>query len=106
MNKYMENTKVYTAFLFMDHAFWKENIEGRVKFILKSIILNCCIKVTMAICVKKLLTWGNDILENLAPKFPSKGGAMSHNSLPPYPQEIAPVTHIFCVTGYEWSLAC
>ena len=35
----MESTKVYTAFLFMDHAFWKENIEGRVKFILKSIVV-------------------------------------------------------------------
>ena len=54
MNKYVESTKVYTAFLFMGHAFWKENIEGRVK-LLKSIILNCCIKVTTAyLCEKGL----------------------------------------------------
>ena len=25
-----KSTKVYTAFLFMGHAFWKENIEDRV----------------------------------------------------------------------------
>ena len=31
--------KVYTAFLFMGHAFWKENIEDRVK-LLESNILN------------------------------------------------------------------
>ena len=29
MNKW-KSTKVYTAFLFMGHAFWKENIEDRV----------------------------------------------------------------------------
>ena len=39
--------EVYTAFLFMGHAFWKENIEDRVK-LLESIVLNCCVKVTMA----------------------------------------------------------
>ena len=40
--------KVYTAFLFfMGHTFWKENIEDRVK-LLKSNILNCCLKRTMA----------------------------------------------------------
>ena len=31
----------------MDHAFWKENIEDRVK-LLEQIVLNCCVKVTMA----------------------------------------------------------
>ena len=44
---YTESTKVYTAFLFMGHAFWKENIEDRV-ILLESIILNCCVKATMA----------------------------------------------------------
>ena len=39
--------KVYTAFLFMGHAFWKENMEDRAKS-LKSNILNCCLKITMA----------------------------------------------------------
>ena len=36
MNKYIYgkvSTKVYTAFLFMGHAFWKENIEDRVKLL-------------------------------------------------------------------------
>ena len=45
MNKYMKCTKVYTAFLFMGHRFWKESIEGRVK-LLESNVLNCCLKVT------------------------------------------------------------
>ena len=27
MNILWKSTKVYTAFLFMGHAFWKENIE-------------------------------------------------------------------------------
>ena len=39
--------EVYTAFLFMGHAFWKENIEDRVK-LLESIVLNCCVNVTTA----------------------------------------------------------
>ena len=39
--------KVYTAFLFMGHAFWKENIEDSVK-LLESNILNSCLKITMA----------------------------------------------------------
>ena len=48
MNKYMwKSTKVYTAFLFMSHAFWKENIEDRVK-LLESNVLNCCLKITTA----------------------------------------------------------
>ena len=48
MNKYIwKSTKVYTAFLFMGHAFWKENIEDRVK-VLESNILNWCLKITMA----------------------------------------------------------
>ena len=34
-----KSTKVYTAFLFMSHAFWKENIEDRVK-LLESNVLN------------------------------------------------------------------
>ena len=42
-----KSTKVCTAFLFMGHTFWKENIEERVK-LLESIFFNLCVKVTMA----------------------------------------------------------
>ena len=42
-----KGTKVYAAFLFMGHAFWKENIEDRVK-LLESNVLNCCLKITTA----------------------------------------------------------
>ena len=42
-----KSTKVYTAFLFMGHAFWKENIEDRV-ILLGSNILNCCLRMTTA----------------------------------------------------------
>ena len=40
--RYMKKYKVYTAFLFMGHAFWKESIEDRVK-LLESNVLNCCL---------------------------------------------------------------
>ena len=47
MNKYIwKSTKVYTAFLFMGHAFWKENVDVRVK-LLESNVLSCCLKITM-----------------------------------------------------------
>ena len=47
MSKYIwKSTKVYTGFLFMGHAFWKENTEDRVK-LLESNILNWCLKITM-----------------------------------------------------------
>ena len=42
-----KGTKVYAAFLFMGHAFWKENVEDRVKF-LESNVLNCRLKITTA----------------------------------------------------------
>ena len=47
MNILWESSKVYTAFLFMGHAFWKENIEDKVK-LLGSNVLNCCLKITTA----------------------------------------------------------
>ena len=37
--------KVYTAFLFMGHAFWKESKEDRVKLV-ESNVLNCCLNIT------------------------------------------------------------
>ena len=39
-------TEIFTAFLFMGYAFRKENIEDTVN-LLESIVLNCCVKVTM-----------------------------------------------------------
>ena len=30
--------KVYTAFLFVGHAFWKESIEDRVKFLESNVL--------------------------------------------------------------------
>ena len=53
MNEYVEvNYNIYTTFLFMGHAFWKESIEKRVK-VLESNILNCSLKSTMADLRKK-----------------------------------------------------
>ena len=39
-----KNTKVYAAFLFMGHAFWKENFQDSI-ILLELIVLNCCVKV-------------------------------------------------------------
>ena len=47
MNIWKSTMKVYTAFLFMGHAFWKENIEDRVK-LLESNVLNKIVVLTMA----------------------------------------------------------
>ena len=44
MNIWKSN-KVYTAFIFMGHAFRTENVEDRVK-LLESNVLNCCVKIT------------------------------------------------------------
>ena len=43
MNEYME---VYLS-IHSDHAFWKENMDDRVK-LLESNILNYCLKITAA----------------------------------------------------------
>ena len=34
-----KSTKVYTAFVFMGHSFWKENIEERVKLLESKVFL-------------------------------------------------------------------
>ena len=48
MNEYIwKSTRVYTAFLLPRQAFWKENIEDRVK-LLELNVLNCYLKTTMA----------------------------------------------------------
>ena len=52
MNEYMKSTRVYTAFLLPGQAFWKENIEDRVK-LLELNVLNCYLRTTMANLHKK-----------------------------------------------------
>ena len=47
---------------------------------------------------------GNDVSENLAPKFPSESRATSLTPLPLFPQEIAPMVQIIGLTGHEWFL--
>ena len=42
-----KSPKVYTAFLFLGLAFWKENIEDRVE-LFEVNVLNCCLKMTTA----------------------------------------------------------
>ena len=43
----LKSNKVYTAFIFMGHSFWTENVEDRVK-LLESNVLNCSLKITTA----------------------------------------------------------
>ena len=59
------------------------------KTLLESVVLICCEKVTTAnaICIKQVLYLGNDFSENLAPKFPSKSGAISRTPLPACPRK-------------------
>ena len=76
-NKYIwKSTQVYTAFLFMGHAFWKENFENRVK-LLESNVLNWCLRITMADLCKVGLKVREWRFRELSPKFPNEGGAMS-----------------------------
>ena len=52
-------------------------------------------RIQMAQCKKRRAWVGgreNDVSENLTPKFPSKGGAMSHTPLPPAPRKV----HLWC----------
>ena len=42
-----KSTRVYTAFLLPGQAFWKGNIEDRVK-LLELNVLNCYLRTTMA----------------------------------------------------------
>ena len=79
MNILWKSTKVYTAFLFMGHAIWKENIEDRVQ-LLGSNVLNCCLKITTANLRKIGLTM-NYVSKNLAP--PRAGPCSSLNYPPP-----------------------
>ena len=49
----------------------------------------------MPICPKQVLKLGDGISENLGPKFPSKGGAMSRTPLPACPLKHAPLWYTF-----------
>ena len=60
-----KSTKVYTAFLFMGHTFWKENIEDRVK-LLGTNVLNCYHKTTTG-NLHKIGLKMNLVSKNLAP---------------------------------------
>ena len=80
MNILWKSTKVYTAFLFIGHAIWKENIEDRVQ-LLGSNVLNCSLKITMTKLRKIGLTM-NYVTKNLAP---SRAGPCSALHYAPYP---------------------
>ena len=79
MNILWESSKVYTAFLFMGHAFWKENIEDRVQ-LLGSNVLNFCLKIT-TVNLRKIGLTMNDVSKNLAP--PRAGPCPSLHYSPP-----------------------
>ena len=88
-----KSTEVYTAFVFMGHTFWKENIEDRVK-LLESKVFNCCLKITMADLCKigvKMREWH---FRELSSWISKRGRAMSR--LPPN-QESAPLVYIFAL---------
>ena len=42
-----KSAREYTAFLLLGQAFWKENIEHRVK-LLELDVLSCCLQTTVA----------------------------------------------------------
>ena len=49
MNKYTwKSTKVYTAFLFVGHAFQKENNEDRGNILESNVLNYCCLKIAAA----------------------------------------------------------
>ena len=88
-----KSTEVYTAFVFMGHTFWKENIEDRVK-LLESKVFNCCLKITMAGLREigvKMREWH---FRELSSWISKQGRAMSR--LPPN-QESAPLVYIFAL---------
>ena len=88
-----KSTEVYTAFVFMGHTFWKENVEDRVK-LLESKVFNCCLKVTMAGLREigvKMREWH---FRELSSWISKRGRAMSR--LPPN-QESAPLVYIFAL---------
>jgi len=79
MNIYGKCPQVYTAFRFVGHAFWKENIEDGVK-----------------------LLEGFKLPKDDNRQF-GENGAMSLTPLllhpPPPPRQNVPPEHIFCLTG-------
>ena len=73
---------------YMDNAFWKENIEDRVK-LLGSNVLNCqsSKENKMANFRKRgvVLKWGNDDSKNLAPPRVRPGPSLHYPPLPTPP---------------------
>ena len=90
-----KSTKVYTAFVFMNHSCWKQNIEERVK-LLESKVFNCCLKITMADLCKigvKMREWHFGKLLN----FQARAG---HAPPPPTRKVHLWCNNIFCLTGH------
>ena len=86
MNIQWKSTKVYTAFLSMGHAFWKQNIGDRVK-LLGSNVLNCCLKITTADLCKIGLTM-NYVAKNLAPPRVEPCPSLHYTHPPPPPLRV------------------
>ena len=42
-----KSPREYTAFLLLGQAFWKENIEDKVKLLELNVLNNCCLQTTM-----------------------------------------------------------
>ena len=97
MNIWKSN-KVYTAFIFMGHVFWTENVEDRVK-LLELNVLTCCLQITTADLHNlglKMRKWRfrgpSSKISGHCPSF--------HYPLRP------PGAHIFCLTNHEYFLTC
>ena len=84
-----KSTIVYTAFVFMGHSFWKENIEERVK-LLESKVFNCCLKITMANLWKIGVKMREGHFRELGSWISKRGRAMSH-----FPS--ARKVHLWCI---------
>ena len=87
----------------MGHAFWKENIEDRVK-LLESNVLNCCLKITTADLRKIGLKMREWRFRELAPKFHSEVEAMSLTPLPPPPRESSPLAQFWALPAMNGPL--
>ena len=87
----------------MGHAFWKENIEDRVK-LLESNVLNCCLKITTADLRKIGLKMREWRFRELAPKFHSDVETMSLTLLTPSPKESALLSHFFALPAMNGPL--
>ena len=88
-----KSTKVYRAFRFLRHAFWKEKIEDRVK-LLELNVLKCCLKMTKADLRKIGLKMKERRFRELSSWVPQrKQGHIPHYTTPLPPLEIAPLAY-------------